>query len=517
MKKLFAFFTFVFLSGFTFLSQAAQCDWNGTIFPLCTSQASGWGWENSQSCVGYNACPKVISTTPTTGTQCNWNGTVFPLCTSQASGWGWENSKSCIALADCSKLASPYGVIGGSSSSTSSSSVASSSSISSSSTSSSASSAANDHTWIYYPASASLTAPAQLVSGVAELYGSGSAALWRLNAPVAGDYRITLTWSAPYGAKANSLVIDGVTTSYSFSESTSPVDYVQTKTLAAGTHTIGVQVGSGDWGYMNLHSVKLELLGNCDGNGNNYSVCTDSKAGWETLMGGNTFSDYANFESSWNYLYPWGSDHNGSARMYASANDRSQVYLEGGNVLVLKASPVSATEGKSTANPYLTIKYHSGAVHAKTQVMVTEQFPNWEVRGEFQAPTSKGTWPAFWLSGAWTWPPELDILELKGSATNWFNTFRSASDVSTTKVAVASPGNWHQYKAWITKVNATDVDVHYYIDDKWYAVHRASGFVGKPMWVIINLQMEGSAGAPGPTSDTYYRARNLYIGRSRAY
>ncbi|MEV7045890.1 hypothetical protein [Amycolatopsis sp. NPDC051061] len=45
---------------------------------------------------------------------------------------------------------------------------------------------------------------------------------------------------------------------------------------------------------------------------------------------------------------------------------------------------------------------------------------------------------------------------------------------------------------------------------------RGANFTGKPMWLILNLQMEGSAGSPGPTSDTYYRARNVYVGRSRA-
>lgn len=102
MKTLFSFFTFVVLSCITFSSQAAQCDWYGTTYALCTSQATGWGWENGQSCVGYNACPSVISTSSTTtSTQCNWDGTIFPLCTSQATGWGWENSKSCVGYNSC--------------------------------------------------------------------------------------------------------------------------------------------------------------------------------------------------------------------------------------------------------------------------------------------------------------------------------------------------------------------------------------------------------------------------------
>lgn len=238
-----------------------------------------------------------------------------------------------------------------------------------------------------------------------------------------------------------------------------------------------------------------------------------SAATWESVIDG-SFANYSTLQSEWNYLYPWGSDHNGSARMYASANDHGHVYVEGGNVLTLKATRITWDEGNSKANPNPKIYYHSGAVHAKEQILVNDKFPAWEVRGDFRAPSARGTWPAFWLSGAWSWPPESDILEYKGTRTNWFNTFRTASNVSTTTTAVADPGAWHQYKVWITKVNATDVDIHYYLDGVWKAVHRAN-FVGKPMWLILNLQMEGSSGAPGP-QQAVYQARNVYVGRSRA-
>lgn len=239
-------------------------------------------------------------------------------------------------------------------------------------------------------------------------------------------------------------------------------------------------------------------------------------ATWETVLDG-TFSNYGTLESAWNYRYPWGSDHNGSARMYASSTDHSQVYLEAGGVLVLKATPVPQNEGNSGADPHLPIRYHSGAVHAKQQITVTDQFPSWEVRGEFQAPSARGTWPAFWLTGATSWPPESDILEFKGDARNWFNTYKNASGGwSNTVVGVNNPGAWHGYRAWITKVNGSDVDIHYYLDGNWVGQHRGANFVGKPMWLIVNLQMEGSSGAPGPTTPTYYRARNVYVGRNRA-
>jgi len=33
--------------------------------------------------------------------QCNWYGTLYPVCQATASGWGWENSKSCITTSTC--------------------------------------------------------------------------------------------------------------------------------------------------------------------------------------------------------------------------------------------------------------------------------------------------------------------------------------------------------------------------------------------------------------------------------
>lgn len=239
-------------------------------------------------------------------------------------------------------------------------------------------------------------------------------------------------------------------------------------------------------------------------------------ATWETVLSG-SFADRQALEANWYYRYPWGSDHNGSARMYASSTDINHVYLATSGVLTIKATRITWDEGTSSADPHLPIRYHSGALHARQQVLVTDQFPNWEVKGEFQAPATRGAWPAFWLTGVNSWPPESDILEFKGDNRNWFNTYRNGSGGwSNTVVGVGDPDAWHGYRAWITKVSATDVDIHYYLDSNWVGQHRGAGFVGKPMWLILNLQMGGSSGSPGPSGDTFYRARNVYMGRTRA-
>ena len=105
--------------------------------------------------------------------------------------------------------------------------------------------------------------------------------------------------------------------------------------------------------------------------------------------------------------------------MYGSSTDHNHVYLEN-NQIVLKACRINWDEGKSTANPHPEIHYHSGAIHSKETFTVNNQYPNYEIKGEFKAPYGPGTWPAFWLNGAWTWPPEIDILEFKGNNVNWF-------------------------------------------------------------------------------------------------
>jgi len=242
------------------------------------------------------------------------------------------------------------------------------------------------------------------------------------------------------------------------------------------------------------------------------TIVNYSFAEWETLIN-NSLTDYNTFEKYWEYLYPWGSDHNGSARMYGSSTDHNHVYLKDNTVVIL-ATRINWDEGKSTANPHPVIHYHSGAIHSKQTFTINDQYPNYEIRGEFMVPTAPGTWPAFWLNGAWTWPPEIDIVEFKGNNVNWFNTFRTSSDVSTYKSSISNQGAWHEYRVWITKVSNTDMDIHFYIDGVWKAKHTAN-HVGKPFHLIMNLQMEGSSGGNGPSSNTYYRGRNIYVGRSR--
>jgi hypothetical protein len=107
----------------------------------------------------------------------------------------------------------------------------------------------------------------------------------------------------------------------------------------------------------------------------------------------------------------------------------------------------------------------------------------------------------------------VDILEFKGNADNWFNTYDGGWE--TTRVLVPdSPTVWHSYKLVATKANSSDVTTRFYLDGVLKGTHTLSGGMGKCFWLIINMQMEGSSGTPGPTAPTYYRARNVVVTRT---
>lgn len=326
-------------------------------------------WQFMQACgtTGSSTSSAATSSSVSTnssvsnaGGKCNWYGSTYSICQQTTAGWGWENNQSCIAYADCAALSAPYGVITASSAATSNSVSTSSSKPSSTSTSTSvstskpsstssatstssktstssatstssskpsststsvstssvatSSSSGNLASWTYDASVAQITAPATVINGVGQLQGSGSAVLWNFTAPAAGEYRVSLTWSAPYGVKANTLIMDGTASSYTF-DSMVPAVYTRAMNLSAGNHSFGISVGSSDWGYMNAHSLKVDLLG---------SLTISSPANFAQLPSG----------SSIQVAY----DKQGSGRLTYSINDSTTVVYTGTSPLIIPTS-----------------------------------------------------------------------------------------------------------------------------------------------------------------------------------
>ncbi|KAI0380976.1 glycoside hydrolase family 16 protein [Hypomontagnella monticulosa] len=223
-----------------------------------------------------------------------------------------------------------------------------------------------------------------------------------------------------------------------------------------------------------------------------------------TMIPKTSFDSQANFDADWNYNYPWGTDHNGGARM-----DKGQVKF-GNGMVTLTAKKVSGQKDATHGGKQIKINYLSGAIAAKEHFNVSRG-GGYDFSGEFRATTTKGTWPAFWLTAVNGWPPEIDMAEWKGSGKISFNTFNTSSVLSWKDVTYSSPDQFHSIKCEIRDINQRDVSVKFYMDGSLVTTQVGGNFFGKPMYLIINLQMEGSSGSPGPSSDTLYQVRNLEV------
>jgi beta-glucanase (GH16 family) len=247
-------------------------------------------------------------------------------------------------------------------------------------------------------------------------------------------------------------------------------------------------------------------------------------ATWENIIEKSSFNSTTAFSQEWEHGYPWGDTHNGAARMLDS-----KVSLSGG-VLTLTSTRLSQSDGRSGSEPLAPLWYHSGAVHAKESILVNDQFPEYDIEGQFRTQTGLGIWPAFWTTGIGDdWPPESDILEYVGDSTNLFNTWTKEAGTEEPadryELSGHDPGEWHTYRVWMEK-QGDDVLLDYYFDGDFQASHLGVGWAGVPQRLIINLQMGGWASGigkddpdfeqqPGPSGNTTFQARNVWFGRTR--
>ncbi|KAJ5594397.1 uncharacterized protein N7459_000605 [Penicillium hispanicum] len=222
-----------------------------------------------------------------------------------------------------------------------------------------------------------------------------------------------------------------------------------------------------------------------------------------TLIPTSCFDSTSSLTSYFNYNYPWGDTHNGAAIMSSS-----HAVISTSGTLTLNATYTGASD----------YSYDSGTVYAKDSFTV-ETSGGLSLSADFIAPVATGTWPAFWLNGVNSWPPEVDIAEWKGTGEISFNTFNTSSAVESKNVDYPDPSDFHTVKAELRDENGSDVSIGFYLDGTLIATQYAEGLVGQPLNLIIDLQMEGSSGSPGPTGigadtndiATLYQIKNLEV------
>jgi hypothetical protein len=235
----------------------------------------------------------------------------------------------------------------------------------------------------------------------------------------------------------------------------------------------------------------------------NFLELADSGA-WETLVDGRSFTNAQTFITQWYYNYPWGTIHNGSALM-----NPANVGVTNG-VVTIASSLTNSYEGTSMSPWNIPIAYNSGTFFLQQEMVISPQCPVWDISGDFIVPTVYGTWPAMWLLGVNEWPPESDILEVKGSDVIWQNTYDGNWQTQLTAVPTAGTA-WHNYRMLATLLDANNVDFQYFIDGVLMSDQQAGTFVGVPCELIIDYQMGGAGGSPGPTYTTYTYASNIVV------
>lgn len=121
-----------------------------------------------------------------------------------------------------------------------------------------------------------------------------------------------------------------------------------------------------------------------------------------TLIPEDVFTSTSLLEEYFNYEYPWGDSHNGAALMA-----ESQVTIHDNAYLQIQ----SDYTGPQASDSSLT--YLSGTVWAK-QYFTVEADGGLDFKANFVADVAEGCWPAWWLDGVNSWPPEIDMAEWKG-------------------------------------------------------------------------------------------------------
>jgi len=120
----------------------------------------------------------------------------------------------------------------------------------------------------------------------------------------------------------------------------------------------------------------------------------------------NTFFDDFNYfdTKKWRIGQPWGSFIPNITHQYYGQNT---VYTANGCLYLIGKHEPKAFK---VADSVINIPYNVGLINS--DISFKQKFGFFEIRCKM--PNGAATWPAFWLTGATRWPPEIDIFENYG-------------------------------------------------------------------------------------------------------
>jgi len=161
--------------------------------------------------------------------------------------------------------------------------------------------------------------------------------------------------------------------------------------------------------------------------------------------------------------------------------DTSKVSIAN-KILTLTASLSRGEKPASSGGKSIPVKYRSSTVHEKEKSNVS-QTGGYDFVADFKATTTKGTWPAFWLTAVDGWPPEVDLAEWKGSGKISFNPLKTSSQMAAKDVSYPNTGDWHTFRTKLRHLNGNDSVAKFHLDGKPVTTQTGRGFVGKLVWL----------------------------------
>ena len=231
----------------------------------------------------------------------------------------------------------------------------------------------------------------------------------------------------------------------------------------------------------------------------------------------NSLSLFDGEDGVWEAKYWWAPEKGASLH----TNGEQQWYVNPAYGPTTSANPFSVTDGVLTIRAEQTPDSLSGEVEGYdyTSGMLTthssfvQTYGYFEIRADM--PDEQGTWPAFWLLPEdGSWPPELDIIEMKGQDPNTLILSAHSNETGQqtsviNNVAVADTAGFHTYGLLWDEDHIT-----WYFDDVAVAQTDTPSDMHEPMYMIVNLAVGGLAGTP---SDGLADGAEMNIDYIRAY
>jgi len=197
-------------------------------------------------------------------------------------------------------------------------------------------------------------------------------------------------------------------------------------------------------------------------------------------------------------------------------NREQQLYVDqnyrGNGSVAMKINPFRIDSGVLSITADLTPQQNYDAAYGynytsgvlQSRALFTQQYGYFEIRA--RTPAGRGMWPAFWLLPTdRTWPPELDIMEMRGNEPNlvlgaihWNDeSGRQASFGCRTSVPTTTT-EFHTYGALLGPDKIT-----WFIDRNPVSQIATPPGFDKPFYMVVNLAA-GSTWAGTPDGSTVF-------------